>query len=101
MTLRWTERAGKDLLAIGRYIGRDSPTAASRWIQRLRRRAAAAAENPLAGRVVPEFQRDDIREVFLKTYRIVYLVGDDAVDVLTVFEGHRLVPRGVMPLEGE
>jgi toxin ParE1/3/4 len=40
--------------------------------------------------MVPELQRPDIREVFLRTYRIVYRIRANAIDVLTVFEGHRL-----------
>ncbi len=93
MKLRWTDHARRDLLAIGRYIARDNPQAARRWSERLRERARQAAENPLAGRVVPELGRDDVREVFLRSYRIVYRVGEDTVDVLTVFEGHRLLPN--------
>ncbi len=93
MKLRWTDHARRDLLAIGRYIARDNPQVARRWNERLRERARQAAENPLAGRVVPELGRDDVREVFLRSYRIVYRVGEDTVDVLTVFEGHRLLPK--------
>jgi hypothetical protein len=37
--------------------------------------------------------------VFKRTYRIVYRVRDDRMEVLTVFEGHRLFPRDV-GLEG-
>ncbi len=92
MRLRWTERARHDLLEIGRYMARDDPEAVRRWIQRLRTRAHGAAKRPRSGRTVPELQRDDMREVFLKTYRIVYLVREETVDVLTVFEGHRLLP---------
>jgi hypothetical protein len=40
--------------------------------------------------VVPELQRNDVREVFLRTYRIVYRIRKGTIDVLTVFEGHRL-----------
>jgi len=47
---------------------------------------------PLAGRVVPELRRDDVREVLVRSYRIVHQVRDDTVVVLTVFEGHRLLP---------
>ncbi len=95
MKLRWSDHARRDLLAIGRYIARDNPGAARRWLEQLRERARLAAENPLAGRVVPELGREDVREVFLRSYRIVYVVGEDAVDVLTVFEGHRLLPKGL------
>ena len=97
MKLRWSDHARRDLLAIGRYIARDNPPAARGWIEQLRERARLAAENPLTGRVVPEFGRDDVREVFLRSYRIVYSVGADAIDVLTVFEGHRLLPKGSIP----
>ena len=96
MRLRWSDHARRDLLAIGRYIARDKPQAARGWIEQLRKRARQAAENPPAGRVVPELGRDDVREVFLRSSRIVYRVGEEAVDVLTVFEGHRLLPKGLI-----
>lgn len=89
MKLRWTLRAVEDLSAIQRYIARDKPRAGRAWVAKLRQRARCAAETPLAGRVVPEIGRNDIREVLLGAYRIVYRLHDDAVVVLTVFEGHR------------
>ena len=39
--------------------------------------------------MVPQLHREDIREVFLHTYRIVYRVREQTIDVLTAFEGHR------------
>jgi toxin ParE1/3/4 len=87
--LRWTRRAKRDLLEIGDYIASDDPIAARRWIERLRARAVLAAKTPNAGRVVPEVGRDDVREVFVRTYRIVYRVMSREIVVLTVFEGHR------------
>lgn len=90
MKLRWTGRARRDLVEIGAYIARDNRGAARRWVERLRERARKAAGAPRTGRVVPELGRDEVREVFLETYRIVYEIREDAVYVLTVFEGHRL-----------
>ena len=57
--------------------------------------AARAAVAPLAGRRVPELGRDDVREVLLHGYRVVYRVTPKKLQVLTVFEGHRLLPRDV------
>ena len=88
--VRWTERAVADLIAIGEYIAIDKPDAARRWVERLRHQAELAAAVPLAGRRVPEIARDDVRETFLREYRIVYHVDADGITVLTVFEGHRL-----------
>jgi toxin ParE1/3/4 len=91
MRLRWTERSQADLLTIAEYIGRDNRRVALSWLDRLRERARRAAEHPRAGRMVPEFGREDIREVFLRSYRIVYKIGEETIDVLTVFEGHRML----------
>ena len=77
------------MLAIARYIARDRPIAAQTCVDRLVDRAELASETPWAGRVVPEFGRKDIREVFLRSYRIMYRVEREFVLVLTVFEGHR------------
>jgi len=42
---------------------------------------------------VPEHaDRHDLREVLRRTYRIVYRVRDNAIEVVTIFEGHRLFP---------
>ena len=93
MKLFWTDRARRDLLAIGQHIARDNPRAAREWVEPLRKRARAAAKMPLTGRRVPEKDREDIREVLLRHYRIVYRVQENAIQVLTVFEGHRLFPE--------
>ncbi len=96
MKLLWTDRARRDLLEIGRHIARDNPRAARAWVERLRERARKAAESPLAGRVVPERADLEVREVFVRTYRIVYRTFENAIHVLTVFEGHRLFPDNAL-----
>lgn len=101
MKLLWTDKARRDLLAIGRYIGRDNPQAARSWLERLRSRARQAAEMPLAGRVVPERSSKDVREVLLRNYRIVYRVHSDAIHILTIFEGHLRLPQDAAPSAGE
>jgi toxin ParE1/3/4 len=93
MRLFWTETARQDLQAIARYIATDNPTAAKRWVDRLRTRARNALLAPLASRKVPELLREDIRELIEGNYRIVYQVFEDRLVVLTVFEGHHLLPR--------
>jgi toxin ParE1/3/4 len=87
--LRWTERAVSVLLAIGDYIATDDPAAARAWVEKLKLAAARVSKMPRTGRVVPEVARDDVREVFLRRYRIVYRIVAEGIVVLTVFEGHR------------
>ena len=93
--VRWTLRAQSDLLEIARFIARDNPEAARRWVAMLRKRARAAARMPRAGRRVPELGRDDLREVVVRRYRIVYQLSPDGIVVLVVFESHRQLPGGI------
>ena len=93
MRVRWSERARHDLTSIAAYISKDNANAARRWIARLRQRAKDILPFPYAGRRVPEFGRDDIREVFLGSYRIVYQINPKIIEIVTVFEGHRLLQR--------
>jgi plasmid stabilization system protein ParE len=95
VTLRWSRRAERDLEAIGDYIAADDPSAARAWVERLRVRARLAAATPLAGRIVPEVRRADVREVFVRTYLILYRVERRGILILAVFEGHRRLPGGL------
>ena len=97
MKIRWMPQALRDLDAIRRFIALDNPTAARRWISKLQARTRSAALSPMVGRTVPELRAADVREVFLKSYRIVYRVRGQDFEVLTVFEGHRLFPHNAMP----
>ena len=91
----WTARARCDLFEIGDYIARDKPDAAITWVESLLEAVERAARMPLAGRVVPELRRPDIREMIRRTYSIVYRVQPRKVVVLTVFDGRRLLESAI------
>ena len=46
----------------------------------------------MRGRRVPEYERDDIREVRERPYRIIYLVEARSVRILTVMHERQLLP---------
>jgi toxin ParE1/3/4 len=46
---------------------------------------------PLMGRVVPELENAAIREFFIYSYRVIYQVSGDDVQVLAVIHGKRLL----------
>ena len=89
MNLLWTRRARDDLVEIALYIARDKPVAALNWIDWLEQRARKISDGPMNYRIVPEFQRADIREMITGNYRTVFKVEADRVVILTVFEGHK------------
>jgi addiction module RelE/StbE family toxin len=89
--LVWTERAASDLEAIESYVACDDPAAAIALVDRLVERAGALRDHPRMGRVVPEVANPDIRELISGNYRLVYRIRGRTVEVLQVFEGHRLL----------
>jgi plasmid stabilization system protein ParE len=94
--LVWSDAAIADVEEICDYIALDKPAAALRWSFVLGAMAEQAAAMPLAGRRVPEFGRDDVREVIKRGYRVVYQVSDAKVEVLAVVEGHRQLPADLI-----
>jgi toxin ParE1/3/4 len=92
MKTRFSPRARTDLRRIASRIAIDNPKAALRWVQKLEQRARLAGRSPGLGRKVPEVDREDIREAIVGNYRIVYIVQAKTVDILTIFDGHRLMP---------
>ena len=91
MRIVWSERASERIEAIETFIARDDPLAAERLVVKLVGRVKALAELPLLGREVSEHPGGGLRELLEGNYRIVYRVGEGVVEVLTVFEGHRLL----------
>ena len=41
--------------------------------------------------MVPEFQRDSLRELFVYSYRLIYQVESHRVTIIAVVHGHRLL----------
>jgi toxin ParE1/3/4 len=94
MKILWTREALRQLTEIEDFIAKDSAKRAAQFVDEI----AAHAElllsgNPRMGRTVPEVSNPDIREVLFNKYRIVCRVNKSAVEILTVFEGHRLLRR--------
>ena len=84
MKVHWTDTAQGHLAAIHAYIAQDSAEYAKRVVDRLTRRSQQIAAFPLAGRRVPEYDMDQIREVIEGSYRIIYHIKPDQVDVLAI-----------------
>ncbi len=87
MKVYWTETAVENLSAIYAYIAQNSPQYAARIIDRLTRRSEQIANFPLSGRIVPEFETEQIREVIEGSYRIIYYIKLNQIDVLAVVHG--------------
>jgi addiction module RelE/StbE family toxin len=91
MIVKWTNEALENLWEIERYIGINSPKNAESFVNHLIEQGESIALNPQMGRMVPEISNPEIREVIIKKYRIVYRVLEQEIEILTVFEGHKLL----------
>jgi toxin ParE1/3/4 len=87
--IRWSVKAAKDLQAIEDYIARDSPLYAVHFVNHLVAAAERLQAHPLRGRVVPECDRRDLRELIFRSYRIVYVVEGEPVSVARVVHTSR------------
>ncbi len=92
MKVHWTNTAIRHLDGIHDYIAKDSPIYAKQQVDRLTRRSEQIAAFPQSGRMVPEFKREDIREVIEGPYRLIYVIKTDQIDILSVFHGTRQLP---------
>lgn len=94
MTTTWTREALQQLAAIEAFIARNNPQRAIAFVNYLIEQGELVALNPGIGRIVPELSNPDIREIIVKNYRLVYRKSRDKIEILTVYEGHKLLKMG-------
>ena len=90
--LVWSPRAAADLEAIREYIAYDSELYANLAVSRLIVAASRLIQFPEFGRVVPEFDRPDLRELIVRPYRLVYRLRGELIEIATVFHAARMFP---------
>jgi plasmid stabilization system protein ParE len=89
--LIWSPQAAADLEAICDFIARDSPEYARIFAARVVALVEGIPAHPEAGRIVPEMERAELRERLLGNYRIIYRLKHEAVEVVTILHGARLL----------
>lgn len=98
MRVLWTDAAIAQLHAIYNYVATTSPEYALRLIDRLTKRSVQIATFPFSGRMVPEYELNEIRQVLEGSYRIIYLIkdSDKQIEVLAIIHMAR---QPLNPLE--
>ena len=91
--LLWSPQSFQDLNGIRAYIAQDSPAYAELTVQRIVAAVERLRQFPDSGRMVPERQAPDLREVIVGNYRVVYRRRGDFVEIAAVFRGSRLFPE--------
>ena len=89
--ISWTKKSLKDLLAINDYISLDSTFYAVRFISKLIRRVDQLSEFPESGRMVPEKNVHEIRELIEGNYRIFYRLQKGKITILRIHNAARKI----------
>lgn len=82
-------------LQITDCIARDSEHYAQSVANKFLKVAKQIPEQPLIGRVVPEVKREDIREQFVYSYRLIYGVSDTSIPIIAIIHGSRLLLENI------
>ncbi len=93
----WTDPALDDLRSIVDYIAADSPVYAERFGTRLVEAPRRLEDFPRIGRVVPEFEDENIRELICGSYRIVYQLRGDICFIVAIVHSSRDFLRRLHP----
>jgi toxin ParE1/3/4 len=87
--VKWTDHALTQLRHIHAYIAQDSAFYAKRVSQALVHKTLGLNELPRRGRIVPELNDENVRELSLYSYRILYEIKTSGIEVLAVIHKRR------------
>ncbi len=85
----WRPQALRDLEAIEAYYENVAPDFAPLFVAGAFDATRRLSDFPNVGRAVPEIGDNDIREVIYRQYRIIYVVSEERVEVLTIYHSSR------------
>lgn len=90
----WSEQARDDLQSIVLFIARDNPEIAASFGYLLMSKVDVLAQFPQLGRVVPEENDKEVREIVFRPYRIIYKImpEKETVAIARVWHGARGEP---------
>ena len=88
--LNWSDQSIADLISISDFIAKDSIKFAKITIDRIRASAKKVRDYPMIGRIVPEMNLTEIREMIIGNYRLIYFIVDnEQIDILSVYHSSR------------
>ncbi len=83
--VKWHPKALDDLNFIFNYVRRDSPYYAKLIVQKIKTGVQKLKKFPQMGRKVPELNKNDIRELIIQNYRVIYQFHVDHLLILAIF----------------
>ena len=92
--IKWTKIALNDLQEIYDYIAKNSIKYADITSSKIYNEVQKLIPNPKIGRIVPELDIENIRELIFGNYRIIYRINDILnVEILRIYHAARLLKK--------
>ena len=91
--VNWTRTALTDVRSIREAVAGDAMHLTNQVCEQLVESARRLVQSPHGGRRVPEFDNDQVREFFMRPYRVIYEIRGDAYVVLAVIHANQDVPQ--------
>ncbi len=92
MNIIWSPLAVDRVSEIAAYIAQDKPSAAEQWVKTVFAKVEHLKSSPEIGRIVPEIENNQFRELIYGNYRIIYRIEPKQISVLTVRHGKQILP---------
>lgn len=92
MRIIWSPLAVDRASEIADYIAQDKPSAAEKWIDIVFSKVEQLKSFPEIGRIVPEINNSQFRELIYGNYRIIYRIETKQIAILTIRHGRQMLP---------
>ncbi len=93
----WSPTAVADLAEIYEYISRDSQNYAAELLEELMLAPRRFQKFPRIGRIVPEYEIENLRELIIGSYRMVYELMPNTVQIIGIIHGRRDLKSALQP----
>lgn len=89
----WTDDGISSFESIVQYIYSDSLYYARNFAEKIMSSIEKLKDFPNIGRIVPEYNVPNIREIIYQNYRIVYKTNRNSIHIVLVIHGGRQMPN--------
>jgi len=87
--IKWSPRAASHFEGICDYIAKDSKYYAVLFAKKVIAIVKSLPEFPKTGRIVPEYNDENLREKIYGNYRIVYRIKEEVIEIAAICHGAR------------
>ncbi|TVQ65885.1 MAG: type II toxin-antitoxin system RelE/ParE family toxin [Balneolaceae bacterium] len=100
MEIVWTKQALQKLNKFVDYIARDDAATAEKWALKLIEKTDQLIEQPESGRIVPEYNEPNLRELIFGNYRVIYRIRkeENTIYIQTVWHVRQDPPKSSVGL---